>query len=409
MKSSTVVVAVMCVVLCAQAQVMYAQRFFDEVFSEVDVTRDIKYGNALDYVGVSTDLVLDVYAPVGDTRPLRPLIIMVHGGGFTGGGKAGESMQTWGTDLAKRGFVAVSIEYRLGTTSKLEAKPMWEASLRAGQDVRASVRFMRSMAVTYGIDTSMIFLVGTSAGGFAIMQASVLQDDEIPAYVDPAVGTAEGTSGTPGVSSRVHALVVCWGAVTDTMNIDAGDPPIIAIHGTDDKTVPYLCGPSKFGFELCGAVPLTNRAQNLGIYNAMQLFEGAGHTLDGNAVLLDSCFTFFADELAGLVDDSATTSVNEYSNAPNTNNSNSVQGNGALLAVYPNPATSASIIVVSGASGYATLRIVDIMGRVVAQPFVGTVSGELRIPLPTLPAGSYYVVLHAEQGRTAYTHGLIVH
>lgn len=403
MKSSTVLIAIVMALTPACLHEMQAQRFFDEVFSAVTVTRDVQYGNAADYVGVSTDLLLDVYSPVGDTRPLRPLIIMVHGGGFTGGGKAGESMQTWGTDLAKRGFVAVSIEYRLGTTSKLEAKPMWEASLRAGQDVRASVRFMRSKATTYGIDTSMIFLVGTSAGGFAIMQASVLQDDEIPDYVDPAVGTAEGTSGTPGVSSRVHGLVVCWGAVTDTMNIDAGDPPIIAIHGTDDKTVPYLCGPSKFGFELCGAVPLTNRAKNLGIYNAMQLFEGAGHTLDGNMVLLDSCFTFFANELAGLVDDSTTTSVNEFINV------SVVSDNVVSMSVYPNPVVSASTLVVNGVSGYATLRIVDIMGRVVAQPFDGVVSGELRLTLPTLPPGSYCVVLNAEQGTTAYTHGLIVY
>ncbi len=296
-------------VLWTTCAVAHGQRYFADIVPNAVVTRNIVYGAAPDYLGVPTTLLLDVYEPEGDAEQQRPLVVLVHGGGFTGGGKAGESMQVWGTALARRGFVAVSIDYRLGTPSKTDPVRMWEASLRAGQDVRAAVRYMRSTAHVHRIDTSRIYLVGTSAGGFAILQASVLDDDEVLPGIDPTIGSVEGASGTPNESSRVHGLVVCWGATTDTTMIEAGDPPIIAVHGTQDKTVPYQCGPSKFGFDLCGAEPLTRRASNVGIRSALTLFHGAGHTLDGDPALIDSCFRFYAYELALLATTADPTSV----------------------------------------------------------------------------------------------------
>ncbi len=328
---------------------LQAQRYHEQTFPSASVERDVVYGSAPDYQGVNTTLLLDVYTPDGDVAPARPLVVLVHGGGFTGGGKAGENLQTWGMDLAKRGFVAISIEYRLGTTSKTEAKPMQEASIRCGQDVRAAVRFMRSKREEYRIDTAHIFAVGTSAGGLGIVQASLLQDDEVPAFIDPALGSVEGNSGTPGESSRIHALVVCWGATTDTLFMEAGDPPIYAVHGTADKTVPYECGPSKFGFDLCGGKALGARAASLGIEHDVLLFPGIGHSLDGDPELIDSCFRWYANNLADLMDrTSSPTSVDdEWSvNTP---------------AVFPNPvvrgqaleidATAAVRVVLTSLSG----------------------------------------------------------
>lgn len=276
------------------------QRYYANIFPGATVTRNVAYGAAPDYQGAMTTLLLDIYQPEGDVESRRPMVMLVHGGGFTGGGKAGENFQTWGTELARRGFVAVSIEYRLGTTSKVEAKPMYEAAYRAQQDVRAAVRFMKANAAQYGIDTARCYLVGTSAGGFAALHAAVLDQDEVSPLLDAGLGDVEGTTGTPGVSSRVHGVVSCWGAVPDTAHIDAGDPPMAAVHGTDDKTVPYACGDSRFGFDLCGGAAVVQRALNLGMHAALQTFEGAGHTLDGDMQKLDSCYTFFADFLAGL-------------------------------------------------------------------------------------------------------------
>lgn len=375
-----ILAAALVVCLCPYVS---AQRYHEVVFPTVSVQRDIVYGSAPDYQGVNTELVLDVYQPDNDNASSRAVVVLVHGGGFTGGGKAGENFQQWGTDLARRGFVVASIEYRLGVESKTDAKAMWQASLRCGQDTRAAVRFLRSKKDLYRLDTSHIFLLGTSAGGFGILQASVLQDDEIPNYVDPSVGSAEGSSGTPGESSRVHGLVVCWGATTDTAFIEDGDPPIFAVHGTNDKTVPFQCGPSKFGFDLCGGEPLTNRAANLGIQTELLLFPGAGHTLDGDPILLDSCYRFAVRNLAGLT--GVTTAVHETIN------------DAKQIIVYPNPAQRGTPIVVQGITeGVGTVSVVDVLGRtvpcIIRQASPSSVQIEV---LNSVPSACYVLIQHA--------------
>lgn len=291
------ITAILLLAVSGLATTVAQQRYYDELFMDAEVTRDVTYGAAPDYLGAMTTLQLDVYRPMGDVATDRPLVMLIHGGGFTGGGKAGEIFQTWGRSFARRGFVAVAIEYRLGV-SKPEAKPMLEAAYRAQQDVRAAVRFMKSNAAAYGIDSTRVYLVGTSAGGFAALHAAVLEQEEVSPLVDAALGNVEGSTGTPGVSSRVHAVVSCWGAVPDSTHIDAGDPPFAAVHGTMDKTVPYDCGDSRFGIDLCGGGALVPRALNLGIIAELRTFVGAGHTLDGDMLKLDTCYTFVADFLA---------------------------------------------------------------------------------------------------------------
>jgi poly(3-hydroxybutyrate) depolymerase len=303
-----IVAALLITIVSATAQ----ERYYDNVFDDAVVTSDLVYGSATDVRGALTELLFDLYTPKDDTATQRPLAIIVHGGGFTSGTKDGEYFQKWGRDFARRGFVAVSISYRLGVIGKVDASSMYEASYRAQQDVRAAVRFLRAHASEYGVDAGRIYLVGASAGGIASLHASVLDQDEVPAYVDAALGEVEGNSGSTGVSSRVQGLVSCWGAVTDTLNIDGDAPPIAAIHGTNDVTVPYQCGETPYGLTLCGGEAISTRAANIGITHELQLFQGAGHTLSGNPVLLDSCFDFLADFLAGLAT-SSVSSVHEGS------------------------------------------------------------------------------------------------
>ena len=363
-----------------------AQRYHEVIFPSASVERDIQYGTAPNYQGVMTELMLDIYQPDNDNAQARALVVLVHGGGFTGGGKAGENFQVWGMDLAQRGFVVASIEYRLGVTSKTDAKLMWEASLRCGQDTRAAVRFLRSKMHDYRIDTSHIFLIGTSAGGFGILQASILQDNEIPSEIDQSLGGAEGNSGTPNESSKVHGLVVCWGATTDTTFIDAGDPPLFAVHGTADKTVPYQCGPSKFGFDLCGGLPLTTRAANMGITSDLLLFPGAGHTLDGDPVLIDSCYRFAVRNLATLAD------------APTTVNNNVSFERGGIV-VYPNPVQRGGVLTIQGVVAEPTsVVLVDILGHQTPCAIVSSVETEVNVTLPTVDASSYYLVVSSANG-----------
>ena len=62
-------------------------RYYNDVYTTVDITSDILYGNNTSNTGASTDLNLDFYEANGDTSTARPLIIWAHGGSFIFGSK----------------------------------------------------------------------------------------------------------------------------------------------------------------------------------------------------------------------------------------------------------------------------------------------------------------------------------
>ncbi|MCB1262018.1 MAG: hypothetical protein KDB33_16765, partial [Acidimicrobiales bacterium] len=80
------------------------ERYLDQVFSDVKVTKDIKFTRQLNVNGWA-DLYLDLYEPVGDTARQRPAIIWAHGGWFAFGGKGAGTSVEMAEELAKRGFV----------------------------------------------------------------------------------------------------------------------------------------------------------------------------------------------------------------------------------------------------------------------------------------------------------------
>jgi acetyl esterase/lipase len=122
----------------AQPALAAGVRYLDEIFTGVSVTENLVYGSAPNYAGVPTDLKLDLYQPVGDTERNRPAIVFIHGGSFSGGSKSEESQL--GVLAAKRGYVVVSIDYRVvaGALTDL-AKLAW-AIPAAQHDAQAAVR-----------------------------------------------------------------------------------------------------------------------------------------------------------------------------------------------------------------------------------------------------------------------------
>ena len=65
---------------------------------------------------------MDIYEPVGDTSALRPVVILAHAGDFLPpilnqspyGSKEDFAVAETCRQLARRGFVAISMEYRIG-------------------------------------------------------------------------------------------------------------------------------------------------------------------------------------------------------------------------------------------------------------------------------------------------------
>ena len=120
-----------------------ANRYHDGVFPGNPIkTADVVYGSNIMFNDTVQTLLMDVYEPACDVATNRPVIIFVHGGGFTSGNKT--QMSLYCTQFAKLGYVTATIEYRQGVGDYPSAM------MRATHDARAAVRWFRKNA-TVGI------------------------------------------------------------------------------------------------------------------------------------------------------------------------------------------------------------------------------------------------------------------
>ena len=285
-------------ILLLNASAVQAQkRFRSPVFDRFDSAVDLRYGKATNWKGESEELRLDVLMPpFQDTMRRRPLVVFIHGGGFVNGNRKLSLVRMFCEDFARRGYVTASISYRLGIAPTKTNNDYYEAMYRAQQDGRTAIRYLRSQSERFGIDTSQVFLMGTSAGAMTSLAVGYMDDHEVPHGVDRSRwGTLEG-EGYEGVSSRVQAVVNLWGSLPDNRWIKAGDAPLFNTGGTADKTVPY---DSSYSYHGIGHGPLIlfERCLSEGIPTGLRPFVGAGHTLGSDKKKLDTCLTSIADWL----------------------------------------------------------------------------------------------------------------
>lgn len=208
----------------------YPLRYRDTIFPTVTETPDLQYGEAPGAGGTPQKLLLDVYQPAGDTAKKRPAVIWMHGGGFKYGSRKDSMMVELSRRFARRGYVAVSISYRLlaeeacgGEGSATRCVP---AVMAAADDERAAIRYLRKRAEELRIDPDRIAIGGASAGGVASVLAGATPD-------------SPGGSGNPGYSSRAQVVASISGGLPFDGVVEPGDPPMLFWHGTDDTVVPY--------------------------------------------------------------------------------------------------------------------------------------------------------------------------
>ena len=138
---------------------MSQTRYLDEIFEDVTKTENIVYGNAPDLPFIflfewnteDIDLDMDLYEPAGDTLTNRPVIIFIHSGTFFAGHNEADDVVALSIASAKRGYVAVSMNYRLGLNI-LSSYSGERAVYRGVQDASAVVRYLREFHEEYGID-----------------------------------------------------------------------------------------------------------------------------------------------------------------------------------------------------------------------------------------------------------------
>lgn len=251
-------------------------RYRDPVFAAVTKTSDVTYGSAVDQQGNTVTLKLDVYRPTGDTITNRPAVVWVHGGGFSSGNKTSPELVDEATTFAKKGYVNVSINYRLsaGCSASAPTASCVQAIIDAMHDAQAAVRFLRATAATYGVDANRIAVAGTSAGAITALDVGANPNDP-------------GTSGNPGYSSAARAAVSLSGAKILGRE-DAGDAAILLFHGTADTLVPYQW-----------ALNTLNEAKAAGLQAELTTWQGAGHVpyLQHRTEILDQTTNFLYWEL----------------------------------------------------------------------------------------------------------------
>ncbi len=93
------------------------------------VQQDVPYGTAGGH-----PLLLDIYEPIEQSPDLHPAVVLIHGGGWTSFDKS--TMHSMGMFLARCGFVAFSVDYRL----QHGKENLWPAQL---DDVQRAVRWRR--------------------------------------------------------------------------------------------------------------------------------------------------------------------------------------------------------------------------------------------------------------------------
>lgn len=193
-------------------------------------------------------LEMDVYQP-DDGAPAdfkRPLMVMIHGGGFYNGDKADVEYRKWCMMFAECGYTTVSINYRLGFTP-LKGN-VGRAAYRAVQDARAAICFLLKHQDDYHIDRDRIFLAGCSAGAITALNAAYMDTASRPEGCSSA---AFGFDGDLGVIDQValdegiyedftvRAVGNMWGGVFDLGILDRPDGArIYSIQSIYDPVVP---------------------------------------------------------------------------------------------------------------------------------------------------------------------------
>lgn len=403
-------------------------RFANEVFENVTVTPNVQYGQNASWTGSNTNLFFDFYEPQDDNMEARPLIIWVHGGSFLGGSRVDQDVVTLSQRFAKRGYACASISYRTGFFP-IDSTNAVRAVVRAVQDLKGAIRYFYKDAAndnSYKIDTTRIFIGGTSAGAITCLHVAYLTDEcKLFEYLNTAqqaaLGGLEGNSGNPGYSTDVKGVMNGAGALARYSWLDETvlNIPLASVHGTADNVVTYnrgLVNPGVPLMYLDGSRMLHERACAVGMENQLYTFNGAGHvpyigTSATAQAYMDTTVHFYRDFLVKQLGCTQTPLqlANAWAETANLYAMNYCDGTPvnevcALVSIaeeqflewnmYPNPATNHVNIQLTTESSM-TVVITDLSGRVVYHQQFNESNGSVDVSAFT--AGTYFVQILGQE------------
>jgi acetyl esterase/lipase len=259
-------------------------------------------------------ITLDLYRKTSASGP-QPLVIYIHGGGWMNGhtrqSGAFSDFPAVLADLAARGYVVASLEYRLSREAPFPA---------AIDDVRTAIRFLKANAAAYGIDADRVGVWGGSAGGqlaalaaldcrgaptgadkshadqsdcvqagvgwYGVYNFATMPKTNMPRAENSYLDCEKGSCPTDRVT-----------AASPAAHVDRKDPPMLLIHGMDDQVVPVSQSYELDAKLKAAQVPVT-----------LDVIPGVGHSWIGaneaatraaSLHALDLTFRFFDARLKG--------------------------------------------------------------------------------------------------------------
>ena len=220
------------------------------------------------------DVLLDLFEPDVDLAGSTvPVVVLIHGGGFTAGSRNHPKMQRFGQEFASQGYLALAIDYRLRPQDPVlsgqfkdaldamglppASVPFVTAQLAALEDTSKAIDWVGDVAANNGFEIHGLALLGPSAGAFTSISFAYALDNigvDVP---------------------EIDAVVGLWGGIgfTGPSAIRAGDAPIIMIHGTADTVVSFSASQR-----------IADRASAIGLPYELIANAGAGHSFSDNEI-----------------------------------------------------------------------------------------------------------------------------
>lgn len=257
---------------------------------------NVVYGSNTDWQGNLVTLTMDIYQPPGmDKSKKYPLVMHMHGGGYVDGDKtsAADKCQI----LADSGFIAVTINYRLGWATGGATDPCAgdtmsfnDEGYRAMQDANAALRFLVANADKYNIDTAWIFVSGASAGACVALTSSYI-DDAYASKRYPQSAAKLGGLQTADNDLRnkytIKGICSIAGGLEDSTLINSKRAfPQISFQGELDDVIPpnsgYYLNCTNMPF-IIGSLTQYRQLTKLHVPAIANILPGQGHGNNGDS------------------------------------------------------------------------------------------------------------------------------